>query len=87
MTGSILPAAVRMAATGFLMVYMSLPAQPALAQSNPDLRKTCEADHHRLCSAIAPGGGRILQCLAAREKELTEECAAVIRRYKSQYRD
>jgi hypothetical protein len=44
----------------------------------PAVRQACEADYHRLCATVAPGGGRILKCLHDRDKELAPECRAAL---------
>jgi hypothetical protein len=38
------------------------------------------ADIKRYCHGIAPGGGRIIRCLAANHEDLHPECRAGIRR-------
>jgi len=40
----------------------------------------CMADIKRYCHGIAPGGGRIIRCLAANHEDLHPECRAGIRR-------
>jgi len=40
----------------------------------------CAADAKKFCKGIAPGGGRILSCLKARQAELNPACAADIKR-------
>ena len=48
----------------------------AFAQAaNRDLLRTaCMDDYKKFCAGVQPGGGRILQCLREREKELTPAC-------------
>ena len=66
---------------------------PAFAQSQlqtqitPQMRsearavmQACRADHDRLCSDVAPGGGRILACLQSHAGQLTATCAQALPR-------
>lgn len=46
-------------------------------QREPTVRaaiSACMADRDRLCSDVAPGGGRIVRCLAARSEALSPGC-------------
>ena len=62
-----------------LAVLVILAASAASAQQpSPAVRQACEADYHRLCATVAPGGGRILRCLLDRDKELAPECRAAL---------
>jgi hypothetical protein len=42
------------------------------------LRSACGADVRALCAGVAPGGGRIVQCLAVRSASLSPDCRAVL---------
>ncbi|ULL01823.1 hypothetical protein FJV43_14275 [Bradyrhizobium sp. I71] len=42
--------------------------------------QACRADHDRLCSDVAPGGGRILACLQSHAGQLTSACARALPR-------
>jgi hypothetical protein len=57
-----------------LAVVIVLTAGAGFAQPTPAMRKACEADYHRSCATVLPGGGRILKCLADHESDLTPEC-------------
>jgi hypothetical protein len=35
-------------------------------------------DFQKYCSGVAPGGGRIIQCLAKQTDKLTPECKKVV---------
>lgn len=43
----------------------------------------CAADRERLCSGVMPGGGRIVNCLAQRVRELTPACHAALQNAQS----
>jgi hypothetical protein len=45
------------------------------------LRSACGADVRALCGGIAPGGGRIVQCLAANAAALSPACKDVLGRF------
>lgn len=52
------------------------PGLPAEAQ-NPAVQaawSACNADIQKFCSAVQPGGGRIVICLAKARESLTTEC-------------
>ncbi|RQH10840.1 hypothetical protein EHH60_22715 [Bradyrhizobium sp. RP6] len=42
--------------------------------------QACRADYRRLCSDVAPGGGRILACLQSHAGQLTSTCAQTLPR-------
>lgn len=44
------------------------------------LMQVCRNDYNRLCSKVAPGGGRIIACLQAHASELNSACAQAIPR-------
>jgi hypothetical protein len=48
------------------------------------LRSACGADVRALCGGVAPGGGRIIQCLAVRAESLSPECRGVLSRFAAQ---
>jgi hypothetical protein len=56
-------------------------AAPGMAQDS-DLAKYCKADIERLCSTVAPGGGRILTCLKSHSKEMSVGCAQALQKMK-----
>jgi hypothetical protein len=45
------------------------------------LRSACGGDARALCASVAPGGGRIVQCLAANAASLSPACRDVLRRF------
>src|SRR6266852_5576284 len=52
----------------------------ARAEKAESVREDCKRDVEKFCKGIAPGGGRILACLSARQAELKPACAADIKR-------
>jgi hypothetical protein len=42
------------------------------------MRSACGADIRSLCGGIAPGGGRIVQCLASNSASLSPACTSVL---------
>jgi hypothetical protein len=41
-------------------------------------RAACQGDAKKLCQGVAPGGGRILECLAKQKGSLSNPCKAVV---------
>jgi hypothetical protein len=41
-------------------------------------RQACEADYHRRCAGISPGGGRIKKCLNDNFDALSDACKQVV---------
>jgi len=48
------------------------------------LRSACGADVRALCAGVAPGGGRIMQCLAVQSGSLSAECRGVLAEFATQ---
>ncbi len=48
------------------------------------LRSACGADVRTLCGGVAPGGGRIIQCLAVRAESLSPACKDVLAQFAAQ---
>jgi hypothetical protein len=42
------------------------------------MRSACGGDVRTLCAGVAPGGGRIMQCLANRAADLSPACRDVL---------
>ncbi|TKT70106.1 hypothetical protein YH63_000965 [Afipia massiliensis] len=45
------------------------------------LRSACSGDVRALCGGVAPGGGRIVQCLAVRAADLSPACKDVLAQF------
>jgi hypothetical protein len=39
-------------------------------------KEACKPDVEKFCSGVAPGGGRIMECLKQHESELSDACKA-----------
>jgi len=48
------------------------------------LRSACSGDVRTLCGGVAPGGGRIVQCLATRAASISPACKKVLARFAAQ---
>jgi hypothetical protein len=48
------------------------------------LRSACGADVRTICGGVAPGGGRIVQCLATNAASLSPACQDVLSQFKAQ---
>ena len=48
------------------------------------LRSACGADVRSICGGVAPGGGRIIQCLATNAAQLSPACKDVLAQFAAQ---
>ncbi len=48
------------------------------------LRSACSGDVRTLCGAVAPGGGRIMQCLATQAATISPACKEVLAQFAAQ---
>ena len=72
-------------------VLLAALAGPATAQSPQinsqvmqTVQKACGADIRNLCADVQPGGGRIMQCMKAKESQLSGGCKTVLLTAKEQ---
>jgi len=62
-----------------LMVALLCTSQAALAQElTAAQRNACMGDYEKYCKDVAPGGGRIIACLAKSSDKLTPACKKVL---------
>ena len=68
------------AACAIGIAYPAAAQQPAGALS-PVLARLlaiCQSDLQKLCANVQPGGGRILQCMAQHQNEISQPCKQAI---------
>src|SRR5215475_11475319 len=54
-------------------------SQAAFAQEmTAEQRNACMGDYEKYCKGVAPGGGRIIACLAKESDKLTPACKKVL---------
>jgi len=79
-------------ATAAAPAATAAPAAPAVIVLRPMrpreellvLRSACGADVRLICSGVAPGGGRIVQCLATNAGSLSPACKEVLAQFAAQ---
>ena len=54
-------------------------SQAAFGQEmTAEQRSACMGDYEKYCKGVAPGGGRIMQCIANRAADLSPACRDVL---------
>lgn len=54
-------------------------SQTAFAQEmTAEQRNACMGDYEKFCKSVAPGGGRIIACLAKESDKITPACKKVL---------
>jgi hypothetical protein len=93
LSGSIAPAAAggAAAATEATANPAAVPTTPVLVlrpmlprEELFVLRSACSADVRALCAGVAPGGGRLMQCLAVQSASLSPDCRGVLSEFATQ---
>jgi Cysteine rich repeat len=72
---------IRLLSAGF--IASCLLESPIKAQEMEELRTYCTSDAERFCKGIQPGGGRIIRCLIANQREVSAGCAQVLQNLKA----
>jgi hypothetical protein len=67
----------RFPAIGLVAALILGLAPSALAQTAQQ-RAACQGDAKKFCGGVAPGDGRILECLAKQKGSLSDPCKAVV---------
>ena len=63
-----------LAATALLCMSQTAFAQEMTAEQ----RSACMGDYEKYCKGVAPGGGRIIACLAKESDKITPACKKVL---------
>ncbi len=58
-------------------VVVAVSAGAALAQTAAE-REACMSDFEKYCPGVAPGDGRVLECLSKHLDQLTPQCKTVV---------
>lgn len=66
--------------SAFAQSQLQTQITPQMRSEARAVMQACSADHDRLCSDVAPGGGRILACLQSHAGQLTATCAQTLPR-------
>jgi hypothetical protein len=70
------------AASLLSLAAISFPGSNQTAKAADPLAY-CKADVARLCPGVAPGGGRLIECLKQHENEVTVGCAKALKAIKA----
>ena len=71
------------AASLVAFALISLPGLARTAKAQDAPLKYCKEDVARLCKGVAPGGGRLIECLKQHENEVTVGCAKELKAIKA----
>jgi hypothetical protein len=90
--GAAAPAAGAAPAAAGAPAAAAAPAAPAVIVLRPMrpreelfvLRSACGGDVRTICGGVAPGGGRIVQCLATNAAQLSPACQDVLSQFRAQ---
>ena len=65
--------------TMLITATLLLVSQTAFAQElTAEQRSACMGDYEKFCKSVAPGGGRIIACLAKESDKITPACKKVL---------
>src|SRR5262249_27377736 len=70
------------AASLLSLAVISLPASTQTAKAAAPLA-LCKADAERICSGVAPGGGKLIACLKLHKEEVSVGCAKALKALKT----
>jgi hypothetical protein len=65
--------------TMLMTAVLLCASQAAFAQElTAEQRSACMGDYEKFCKGVAPGGGRIIACLAKESDKITPACKKVL---------
>src|SRR5262245_10905189 len=70
------------AASLLSLAVISLPASTQTAKAAAPLA-LCKADAEKICSGVAPGGGKLIACLKLHKEEVSVGCAKALKALKT----
>lgn len=60
-----------------------VPRGPKMGKGMNRMQEACGADIKQFCSGVNPGGGRIVECLEAHQKEVSSGCAQLLTKHEN----
>lgn len=69
---------IRFVGLGVAALLLSTSASYAQSATAMAVMRACKPDIAQYCSAVAPGGGRIKECMKAHQAELSPSCKEAV---------
>lgn len=69
------------------LVALAASAQGMSTAERQALQQACGPEVRQLCAGVAPGGGRIMDCVKSKKDQLSETCTAALSKAKAEKRD
>jgi hypothetical protein len=70
--------AVALLSSGFVTAAAAQDRGGVPAADRAAMRSACLDDFRKLCPGVRPGGGRIRECMLARESQLSSTCRTAL---------
>lgn len=67
-----------MTRTILIVALLGLSGAAYAQDLTAEQRNACMGDYEKFCKGVAPGGGRIIDCLSKSSDKLTAECKKVL---------
>ena len=74
----LLPLGVRISSFAYAQTDIMTVTLEKLATGIKKLESSCGEDIKKYCSAVTPGGGRLLYCMQAHEDKISDGCGSVL---------